>query len=59
MRCDSPLFQAVRIADVFIIGPVMIQAGRKMKGNAGTFLMLVGIATIIFNGLTFLDIENE
>jgi hypothetical protein len=57
--CRGQLFQAVRIVDVFILGPVMIQIGRKTRGNVGTFLMIAGIATIVFNGLTFLDIENE
>ena len=58
MDCRSQLFQAVRIVDVFVLGPVMIQIGRKTGGRVGTFLMAAGFATIVFNGLTFLDIEN-
>jgi hypothetical protein len=59
MDCKGQLFQAVRIIDVFVLGPVMIQIGRKTRGTVGTFLMVAGFATIVFNGLTFLDIEQE
>lgn len=58
MDCRSELFQAVRLVDVFVLGPVMIQIGRKTSGTIGTFLVIAGMATIVFNGLTFLDIEN-
>lgn len=59
MDCDSDLFQAVRIIDVFVLGPAMIRAGNRLGGNAGSFIMIAGVATIIFNALTFLDIERE
>ncbi len=58
MNCESQIFQVVRIVDVFILGPIMIQAGRKIGGNTGTFLAVAGIATIVFNGLTFFDISE-
>ena len=58
-QCDSELFQAVRIVDVFVLGPVMIRAGRRFGGTVGAFLTLAGFATIAFNGLTFFDIENR
>jgi hypothetical protein len=37
----------------------MIKAGRKIGGTAGAFLSLAGAATIIFNGITFFDIEKD
>lgn len=58
MDCTGAIFQAVRIIDVFVLGPVMIQLGQKAGGAAGNFLMVAGFATILFNGLTFLDIED-
>lgn len=58
-NCSSDTFQAVRIIDVFVLGPVMIAAAKKIGGMAGAFLSIAGIATIIFNGITFLDIEQE
>ena len=57
MNCESQIFQAVRFVDVFILGPLMIRAGREIGGPAGKFLTVAGIATILFNGYTFLNIE--
>lgn len=59
MNCESQLFQVVRLVDVFILGPIMIQAGRKIGGRTGNFLALAGIATILFNGLTLFDIGDK
>lgn len=59
MDCESGIFQAVRIIDVFVLGPAMIRAGSKLGGAAGNFIALAGIATIIFNALTFLRITDE
>ena len=58
-QCDSELFQAVRIVDVFILGPAMVNIGNRIGGPVGGFVAIAGIATIIFNGITFLDIEKE
>lgn len=58
VACDSEIFQAVRIIDVFWLGPAMIRAGRKIGGVVGSYLAIAGVATIIFNGITFLDIER-
>ena len=59
MDCDSTTFQAIRIVDVFVLGPAMVQVGRRIGGNIGGFIVLAGVATIIFNGLTFLNIERR
>lgn len=58
MNCESQLFQAIRLVDVFILGPIMIQAGQRIGGNTGRFLAVAGIATIVFNGMTFFDIAR-
>ena len=59
MKCDSDLFQAVRLVDVFLLGPVMIRASRNLPGPAGSFLAIAGVATIVFNGVTFFDIARR
>lgn len=59
MGCNSTLFQAVRIIDVLFLGPAMIRVGNRIGGGVGSFVALAGIATIVFNGATFLDIEKE
>lgn len=58
-RCQGDLYQAARVIDVVLLGPVMIGAGRKIGGRAGTFLTISGALTIIFNGITFMDIERN
>jgi len=58
-NCNSDLFQAVRIVDVAVLGPLMIRAGRKLGGTAGAFVSIAGLATIFFNGVTFFDIEKQ
>ena len=59
MDCEGNLFQAVRLVDVFLLGPVMIRASRKLPGAAGTFLAIAGVATIVFNAMTFVDIARR
>lgn len=49
--------QAIRLADVFIVGPVMLVASRNkalsplMRGSLG----VIGAATILYNGYNFLQ----
>jgi len=54
--------QAIRLADVFFIGPVMIYAGRKLSGRGdttlGVTLALLGVATIVYNGKNYLEQER-
>ena len=49
--------QAIRLADVFFIGPVMIVGGRRLarRGDQliGDTLALLGIATIFYNGYNY------
>ncbi|NIP95451.1 MAG: hypothetical protein GWO24_19215 [Akkermansiaceae bacterium] len=51
--------QMVRLADVFIIGPLMIWGGMNVKRDGlGTLLTLAGVGTILFNGLNFIRLEE-
>ena len=56
MICDTDIFQVVRVVDVFVLGPAMIKGGAKIGGALGNFLVVAGLATIVFNGLTLFDI---
>ena len=59
MNCEDDLFQAVRLVDVFVLGPIMVSIGLKTPGPLGKFLAVAGVLTIISNGLTFLDIARR
>jgi len=54
--------QAIRIADVLLIGPVMIGAG-LMKGSLPDWmkasLILFGAATIVYNGMNYVKQQRE
>lgn len=50
--------QFVRLLDVFVFGPLMIAAGHDHKSAYfSNALMLVGVGTIVYNGINFL--QNE
>jgi hypothetical protein len=54
--------QIIRLADVVLVGPLMIWAGGKTaKKNPvpGMTLLLFGIGTIVFNGSNYLKIERS
>lgn len=46
--------QAVRLADVFFIGPVMVVGGARLGGVLGNVLTVLGVATIAYNGNNWL-----
>jgi hypothetical protein len=50
------LAQAIRLLDVFLIGPVMVWGAKKAVGmpvEARAFLAYAGIATVYYNGRNF------
>lgn len=50
--------QTIRLADVFVIGPLMIYGGWKLRDThpiAGPALMVTGAATVVYNGRNWLD----
>ncbi len=54
--------QAVRIADVFIIGPLMLWAGLKLRKDyptAGPLLAFFGGATVFYNGRNWVVRDNQ
>lgn len=51
--------QLVRIADVAFIGPFMIYAATKLKGNDKAIMTALGVATMIYNGINFIKYEKS
>lgn len=47
--------QAVRLADVFFVGPVMVIGGVRLGGVLGNVLAVLGIATVLYNGKNYKD----
>lgn len=50
--------QAVRLADVFLIGPFMLLAARKLPGQYGAAMTFLGLMTIAYNGANYLSNVN-
>jgi hypothetical protein len=53
--------QAVRLADVFFIGPFMIYAAGKSKLSKADRATLIGlgIATILYNGINYIKQQSN
>jgi hypothetical protein len=49
--------QLIRLADVAYIGPFMLYAATRLKGQDRTIMAALGLATIIYNGINF--VKNE
>tara|TARA_R100001086_G_scaffold122768_1_gene63170 strand:+ start:1139 stop:1351 length:213 start_codon:yes stop_codon:yes gene_type:complete len=57
----SDRYQRVRLIDVFVLAPAMIYAStyKEMPDYVRLILFVSGIATLVFNGKNFKDIEEE
>ncbi len=54
--------QSIRIADVFIIGPLMTWGGLKLRANypeAGGLLAVLGVATAVYNANNYFIRQRE
>ena len=60
-RLSSDFYQAIRLVDVFVIGPGMIYISYIHKKNLilSTGFLITGIATILFNGKNYLEIQKS
>lgn len=48
--------QAIRLLDVFVFGPLMLMSARDQKSAYfSTALTLIGIGTIVYNGVNYLE----
>jgi hypothetical protein len=53
--------QSVRLLDVFLIGPLMFWAGRKVTPEhpvAGPLLAFMGAGTVVYNGYNYLQVQS-
>jgi hypothetical protein len=58
----QPKHQEIRLADVFLIGPLMMYGGLKGEGlhpAARLGLLLFGFGTIVFNGVNWNRIRKS
>ncbi len=55
LDCSAPT-QAIRLVDVFLLGPAMVWVGlgARKAPVVGTFVFAAGLATIAFNGSRYL-----
>ncbi len=54
--------QEIRLADVFVIGPLMVWGGMKTRGKnprLGNMLALMGAATVLYNGRNYLRLRRK
>lgn len=52
--------QLVRLMDVFVFGPLMIQASRRQPGKYfKAALFVIGLGTILYNGVNYLETQRK
>lgn len=56
MPREIPGTQAIRLIDVFLLGPLLVKVSqhKELKSWEQSFLMLSGIGTILLNGYNYL-----
>ena len=50
--------QLVRLIDVFFIGPYLIYHAGKLDKTPKNMIKVIGLATIIYNGINYLQYEK-
>jgi hypothetical protein len=59
---ELPKAQTVRLADVFLIGPLMIWGGAKLLTTypwRGKVLLTAGAATVVYNGYNYARLRKQ
>lgn len=52
---NTNTLQLIRLADIFIIAPIMFNASTQVKSkNLSRALVVLGISTVAFNGFNFI-----
>lgn len=51
---DQGKAQWVRIADVVLVGPVMVWGGLRLRGPLGWTLAALGVATVLYNSRNYM-----
>ena len=60
-RLSSKRYQFVRLIDVFVLAPTMVYAStfKSLPNYIRLILLVSGIATLVFNGINYVDIKKE
>ena len=60
-RLTSDRYQAVRLVDVFILAPSMVYAStfKQIPKSVRLVLLVSGVATLVFNGINYMDIQKN
>tara|TARA_R100000808_G_C2041163_1_gene80727 strand:+ start:218 stop:430 length:213 start_codon:yes stop_codon:yes gene_type:complete len=60
-RLSSQRYQFVRLIDVFVLAPTMVYAStfKSLPDYIRLILLVSGIATLVFNGINYVDIKKE
>ena len=60
-RLSSKRYQFVRLIDVFVLAPTMVYAStfKNLPDYIRIILLVSGIATLVFNGINYVDIKKE
>jgi hypothetical protein len=60
-RLSSKRYQFVRLIDVFVLAPTMVYAStfKSLPDYIRLILLVSGIATLVFNGINYVDIKKE
>ena len=60
-KLQSDRYQAVRLIDVFVLAPAMVYASTytQMPDYVRLILFVAGVATLVFNGQNYLEIEKN
>lgn len=55
--------QTIRVADVFVIGPMMVWGGAALGRTghpvAGLILAAMGVGTVVFNGVNWFRVQAQ
>ena len=61
-QLEDEFFQDTRLVDVFLLGPLMVWFAMSAKGMpewSKWALGLSGVATVVFNGMNYLAVEED
>jgi len=60
-RLQSKRYQAIRLVDVFVLAPSILYAStfKQIPGYIRLILLVSGVATLVFNGANYLDIQKN
>lgn len=60
-RLKSDRYQVIRLVDVFVLAPAMVYAStfKQIPNYVRLILFVSGIATLVFNGVNYMDIQKK